>query len=90
MYDRSVFRAVARDKGDKHYNTVAKRLDIAPVTAWRLWHGKAAPSTRIAAAVESTYGLSASQLLRLLPQTDTTSATEQEGEDDGEAEEVAA
>lgn len=90
MYDRSVFRAVARDKGDKHYVTVANRLDVSPVTAWRLWHGKAAPSARIAAAVESAYGLSPSQLLRLPPKTDTGSAIEQEEDEDADGEGVAA
>ncbi|MFZ3569243.1 XRE family transcriptional regulator [Streptomyces sp. BH034] len=65
MYDRALLQAVARDKGDAHYTDIATRLKVAPVTAWRLWTGKTAPSARVAAAVEDVYGLPASRLLKL-------------------------
>ena len=64
MYDRTLFRAIATDKGDTHYLDTATRLKVAPVTAWRLWTGKTAPSVRLAAAVETVYGLPASLLLK--------------------------
>ncbi|MGA5354013.1 XRE family transcriptional regulator [Streptomyces thermodiastaticus] len=64
MYDRSALRAVARAKGDTRYVDLATRLSVAPVTAWRLWTGRTAPSTRVAAAVETAYGLPAAALLK--------------------------
>lgn len=62
-YDRATFRAVATAHGHGHYTDVARALDIAPVTAWRLWTGKTAPSAAIASRVEATYGLPLSRLL---------------------------
>ncbi|WND36958.1 XRE family transcriptional regulator [Streptomyces sp. BB1-1-1] len=64
MYDRTALRTVAAAKGDECYVDLADRLKVAPVTAWRLWNGKTAPSARVAAAVEVAYGLSASALLK--------------------------
>ncbi|WP_326797482.1 XRE family transcriptional regulator [Streptomyces sp. NBC_01808] len=64
MYDRTLFRAVAQDKGDAHYLDTAARLKVAPTTAWRLWTGKTAPSLRLAAAVEAAYGVPAARLLK--------------------------
>nr|WTB07427.1 XRE family transcriptional regulator [Streptomyces antimycoticus] len=64
MYDRTALRTVARANGDERYIDLADRLKVAPVTAWRLWTGKTAPSTRVAAAVETAYGLPASALLK--------------------------
>ncbi|MFF1686044.1 XRE family transcriptional regulator [Streptomyces sp. NPDC058254] len=65
MYDRSILRSVATARGHAHYLDVSTALGVAPVTAWRLWNGKTAPSVALAAAVEQTYGIPASQLLRL-------------------------
>ncbi|MFJ6074684.1 XRE family transcriptional regulator [Streptomyces sp. NPDC093065] len=65
MYDRAHLVAVANDKGDRHYTDLAARLKVAPVTAWRLWTGKTAPSARLAAAVQDEYGIPASRLLKL-------------------------
>jgi transcriptional regulator with XRE-family HTH domain len=62
-YDRTTLRAVAQAHGQRHYSDVATRLGIAPVTAWRLWNGKTAPSPDVAARVEATYGLPVSRLL---------------------------
>lgn len=64
MYDRTLLRAVAHAQGDTGYTDVARRLHVSPVTAWRLWTGKTAPSARLAAAVENAYGLPASRLMQ--------------------------
>jgi transcriptional regulator with XRE-family HTH domain len=63
QYDRSKLRAVAIAHGHGHYTDVAAALEISPVTAWRLWHGRTAPSPTVAAAVEDAYGLPLSRLL---------------------------
>lgn len=63
MYDRSVLVTAARNAGDLTPSDTARRLKVARNTAWRLWHGRTAPSARVAAAVETAYGLPASQLL---------------------------
>jgi hypothetical protein len=64
QYDRTALRAVARGMGDHTPSDISRRLTVAPATAWRLYHGHTAPSTRVAAAVERHYGLTASQLYK--------------------------
>lgn len=64
MYDRSALVSVARSKGDAGPADAARRMGIPRNTAWRLWHGRTAPSARTAAAVERAYGLPASTLLK--------------------------
>ncbi|MFB6846242.1 helix-turn-helix domain-containing protein [Streptomyces sp. NPDC056373] len=63
MYDRSALVTAARKAGDLTPSDAARTLKVARNTAWRLWHGRTAPSARVAAAVESAYGLPASQLI---------------------------
>ncbi|CAL9530838.1 helix-turn-helix domain-containing protein [Streptomyces sp. enrichment culture] len=69
QYDRSTFRRAAIAHGHGHYKDVAAALGISPVTAWRLWTGKTAPSADVAGRVETAYGL---PLSRLLTPNDTT------------------
>jgi hypothetical protein len=64
VYDRSILRAVAREKGDETSADMSRRLGVAPVTAWRLWNGTGGPSATVAAAVKRVYGLDAADLLR--------------------------
>ncbi|WP_329423017.1 hypothetical protein [Streptomyces sp. NBC_01268] len=64
MYDRTEFVIAARQKGDRTPPDTARRLKVAPNTAWRLWHGRNAPSANLIAAVQEHYGVTASQLLR--------------------------
>ncbi|MGW9041218.1 helix-turn-helix domain-containing protein [Streptomyces lydicus] len=64
MYDRSVLIAAARDAGDHTPSDTARRLKVARNTAWRLWHGRTAPSATLAAAVEAHYGVSAGELIQ--------------------------
>ena len=64
MYDRSALRSVAAARGDTRYIDLANRLGVAPVTAWRLWTGRTAPSARVTAAIETAYGLPAAALLK--------------------------
>lgn len=63
MYDRSALVDAARKAGDTTPAAAARRLSIPRNTAWRLWHGRTAPSARTLAAVEAAYGLRASTLL---------------------------
>lgn len=63
QYDRSTLRGVAKAHGHSHYTHLAAALGISPATAWRLWHGRTAPSAAIASRVEATYGLPLSRLL---------------------------
>ncbi|MFD8151711.1 XRE family transcriptional regulator [Streptomyces sp. NPDC059720] len=63
MYDRSALVDAARKAGDTTPAAAARRLRIPRNTAWRLWHGRTAPSARTLAAVEAAYGLRASTLL---------------------------
>lgn len=67
MYDRSILRAVAREKGDASGADIARRLGVSPVTGWRLWNGINTPTAAIAAAVHAAYGLHAADLLRPKP-----------------------
>lgn len=64
MYDRTILRAVAREKGDTTSADMARRLGVAPPTAWRLWTGKAGPSAAVAARVHEVYGLTYADLTR--------------------------
>lgn len=64
MYDRSILRAVAREKGDRNSADMARRLNIAFPTAWRLWNGKAGTSADIADRVREVYGLTYADLTR--------------------------
>ncbi|MFK0108548.1 XRE family transcriptional regulator [Streptomyces sp. NPDC091217] len=64
MYDREALVAAARKAGDHNPSDTARRLKVARNTAWRLWHGRTAPSANVAAAVETHYGISAGQLLK--------------------------
>lgn len=64
MYDRTLLRAVATAKGQRTYVDLADHLKVAPVTGWRLWNGKTAPSAKLAARVEAAYGLSIAQLIQ--------------------------
>lgn len=63
MYDRSALVTAAQTAGDRTPSDTARRLKVARNTAWRLWHGRTAPSARVLAAVEAAYGIPASQLL---------------------------
>lgn len=63
-YDRTLLRAVAHARGQHTYVDLADHLKVAPVTAWRLWHGKTAPSAPIAEKVQTAYGLTLTQLLQ--------------------------
>lgn len=63
MYDRSALVDAARKAGDHNPAAAARRLRLPRNTAWRLWHGRTAPSARTLAAVEAAYGLPASTLL---------------------------
>lgn len=64
MYDRTLLRAVAHAHGLLTYVDLAHHLKVAPVTAWRLWHGKSAPSAPIAAKVQQHLGLTLPQLIQ--------------------------
>lgn len=64
MYDRSTLVAAARERGDHTPSDAARRLHVARNTAWRLWHGRTAPSAALAAAVEAHYGVSARELIQ--------------------------
>lgn len=69
MYDRSKLHDAVLRKGDTtrsgRINTaaVARRLDLAPGTAWRLVVGRGEPSSPVVAAVERHYGVTANDLL---------------------------
>ena len=63
MYDRSKLIAAAKEQGDDTSPKVARRLACPRNTAWRLWHGRVAPSAALAAAVQEHYGLTAGDLL---------------------------
>ncbi|MGF0176686.1 XRE family transcriptional regulator [Streptomyces sp. Marseille-Q5077] len=63
-YDRTLLRNAARGAGDSTPSDISRRLEVAPATAWRLFHGHTAPSARVAAAVERAYGVPASQLCK--------------------------
>ncbi|MFD7107714.1 XRE family transcriptional regulator [Streptomyces kasugaensis] len=64
MYDRTALVAAARDAGDRTPSDIARRMQVARTTAWRLWNGHTAPSAALAAAVEHHYGVSARQLIK--------------------------
>ncbi|MFG3037813.1 XRE family transcriptional regulator [Streptomyces sp. NPDC048330] len=64
MYDRTEFVTAAQQKGDRTPPDTARRLKVAPNTAWRLWHGRTAPSAGLIAAVQEHYGITPAQLLR--------------------------
>jgi hypothetical protein len=64
LYDRTIFRAVAREKGDTTGADIARRLDVSPVTGWRLLHGKCAPTADVTARIQAAYGLTAADMLR--------------------------
>jgi transcriptional regulator with XRE-family HTH domain len=64
MYDRTVLVTAARAIGDRRPVDLATRLGVARNTAWRLWHGRTAPSADLAARVEQHYGISARQLIQ--------------------------
>ncbi|HEY1179125.1 MAG TPA: hypothetical protein VGF17_23470 [Phytomonospora sp.] len=70
MYDRTALITAARIAGDHNPADAARRLRLPRNTAWRLWHGRTAPSARTLAAVEHAYGLHASTLLK--PATEAT------------------
>ncbi|MEH0555980.1 XRE family transcriptional regulator [Streptomyces sp. B21-101] len=63
MYDRTVLLTAARSRGDMRPAHLANRLQVPRNTAWRLWHGRTAPSAALAARVEATYGITAAQLI---------------------------
>lgn len=63
-YDRTLLQAVARAHGIHTYVDLGHHLKVAPVTAWRLWHGKSAPSAPIAAKVQEHLGLTLPQLMQ--------------------------
>lgn len=64
MYDRAALVTAARAAGDRTPSDTARRLKVARNTAWRLWHGRTAPSAALAAAVEQHYGVTAGQLVK--------------------------
>lgn len=64
MYDRTILRAVAREKGDTTSADMARRLGVATATAWRLWNGKAGASAAVADRVREVYGLTYTDLTR--------------------------
>lgn len=68
MYDRTVLVTAARKAGDHTPSDTARRLKVSRTTAWRLWHGRTAPSAPITAVVEAHYGVSACDLVK---RTDT-------------------
>ncbi|MFE6683966.1 XRE family transcriptional regulator [Streptomyces sp. NPDC057729] len=68
QYDRSHLRAQAIGRGDTTPSDMARALGMPVATAWRLWHGRTAPSATTAAAVEHHYGVTARQLLRTAEQ----------------------
>ncbi|MFF0894703.1 XRE family transcriptional regulator [Streptomyces sp. NPDC003278] len=70
MYDRTALVSAARSAGDHNPADAARRLRLPRNTAWRLWHGKTAPSAHTLAAVEQAYGLHPSTLLQ--PATEAT------------------
>lgn len=63
MYDRTILRAAALAAGIKNSNQLATRLDITRNSAWRLWHGRTAPTAPIAAAVHAALGVPVAALL---------------------------
>lgn len=67
MYDRTALRAAALEAGDENSNQLAIRLGLPRNTAWRLWHGKVAPSPEVAAAVQAAYGLPVAALIKRAP-----------------------
>lgn len=67
MYDRTALRAAALEAGDENSNQLAIRLGLPRNTAWRLWHGKVAPSPALAAAVQEAYGLPVAELIKRAP-----------------------
>jgi transcriptional regulator with XRE-family HTH domain len=63
MYDRAQLVDAAQRAGDRTPSDTARRLGVARNTAWRLWHGRTAPSAPVVAAVQRHYGLSAEALI---------------------------
>ncbi|MFF4118997.1 XRE family transcriptional regulator [Streptomyces sp. NPDC001714] len=74
MYDRSTLHAAARSLGDHRPVDLQGRLKVARTTAWRLWHGRNAPSAALAVVVEQHYGVTAAQLLTPTPATEQATA----------------
>ncbi|UIX33578.1 XRE family transcriptional regulator [Streptomyces sp. GQFP] len=64
MYDRTVLHAAAQTLGDCRPVDLQHRLKVARTTAWRLWHGRNAPSAALAVRVEAHYGVNAAQLIK--------------------------
>lgn len=64
MYDRAQLISAAQAAGDRTPSDLSRRLGVARNTAWRLWHGRTAPSAKVTAAVEAHYGISAGQLIK--------------------------
>lgn len=64
MYDRTILRAVAREKGDTTGADVARRLGVSPVTGWRLFNGVGTPGADVTDLVREHYGLTRADLLR--------------------------
>ncbi|QKN87559.1 helix-turn-helix DNA-binding domain protein [Streptomyces phage Ignacio] len=63
QYDRTLLRTAATAVGHQRPSHVARALRLHPMTAWRLWTGVGAPTTPVAAAVQSAYGIPAAALL---------------------------
>lgn len=61
-YDRTALRAAACRKGDHTPAAIGRRLNLTPATAWRLYHGRTAPSGPVAARAAETYGIPATAL----------------------------
>ncbi len=64
VYDRARLIEAARAAGDATPSDTARRLEVARATAWRLWHGRTAPSAAVIAAVGRHYGIAADQLIQ--------------------------
>lgn len=64
MYDRTILRAVARERGDRTGADIARRLGVSPVTGWRLLNGVCAPNADVTDLVRQHYGLTRGDLLR--------------------------
>lgn len=64
MYDRTLLRAIATDRGALNPRQMAAALNINVSAAYRLWRGTHAPSGPTAAAVQAEYGLTYAQLTK--------------------------
>lgn len=63
-YDRTILRAIAREKGIENGAALAEHIGVSPVTGWRLWNGVTFPARPVQRLVEQHLGLTPADLER--------------------------